>query len=435
MKKQITENLYALVANEEDARICKDISEDACREVPGNFFTIATASVLTKLGDNLASPKTVLTWLMGYVGAPLYLVAMLVPLRESGSMLPQLFIGGVIRQRPRRKPVWILGSLLQFLAVTLIGLSAFTLSGVAAGWAIIFCLTLFSLARGLCSVSAKDLVGKTIPKTRRGRLGGLSASLSGLLAAAIGIWMLTRGDQDASPGFYGGLLASAGGLWLLAALIFTHLKEEPGETAGGGNAFREALLRLDLLRSDTVFRRFLLTRALLLCTALSAPYYVLLARSYSDADLSLLGTFILANGLAATLSAPIWGLLADTSSRRVLITAAAIASLLGVALFGLVTWLPALASRSWLYPPAFFVLAVSHSGVRAGRKTYLVDMAGGVKRLDYVAVSNSLIGLILLLVGAFSGVMSFLAPEGMILMLSGFGLAGAVLGRSLPEVQ
>ena len=336
---------------------------------------------------------------------------------------------------PGRKPVWILGSLLQFLAVTLIGLSAITLTGVAAGWAIIIFLTLFSLARGLCSVSAKDLVGKTIPKTRRGRLGGLSASLSGLLAAALGIWMLMRGDQDASPRFYAGLLAAAGCLWLLAALIFTRLREEPGETAGGGNAFREALSRLDLLRSDAVFRRFLLTRALLLCTALSAPYYVLLARSHTDADLGLLGTFIIAGGLAATLSAPIWGLLADTSSRRVLITGATIASLLGVALFGLVNWLPTLASQPWRYPPAFFVLAVSHSGVRAGRKTYLVDMAGGVKRLDYVAVSNSLIGLILLLVGLFSGAVSFLPPEGMILMLSGFGLAGAFLGRSLPEVQ
>ena len=31
------DRLYALVANDEDARTCRDISEAACREVPGNF--------------------------------------------------------------------------------------------------------------------------------------------------------------------------------------------------------------------------------------------------------------------------------------------------------------------------------------------------------------------------------------------------------------
>ena len=105
-------------------------------------------------------------------------------------MLPQIFVGGVVRRMSRRKPVWIVGSLLQCLAVALIGLVAATLRGPAAGWAIIGLVVLFSLSRGLNSVASKDILGKTVPKTRRGRLGGLSASLSGLLAVAVGLWML-----------------------------------------------------------------------------------------------------------------------------------------------------------------------------------------------------------------------------------------------------
>jgi hypothetical protein len=73
--------------------------------------------------------------------------------------------------------------------------------------------------------------------------------------------------------------------------------------------------------------------------------------------------------------------------------------------------------------------------VRAGRKTYLVDLAGGVKRTDYVSVSNTLIGGVLLAVGGVAGLFSHLAPEVLILGLSVLGLGGAVLSRFLPETE
>lgn len=68
--KRPAEQLYALIANEEDARSCTDLPEDACREVPRNFFLILASNVLTKLGDLLISPKTVLAWLLNAVEAP-----------------------------------------------------------------------------------------------------------------------------------------------------------------------------------------------------------------------------------------------------------------------------------------------------------------------------------------------------------------------------
>jgi hypothetical protein len=55
------DRLYALVANEEDARACTDIDDDACRVVPGNFFLIVCSLVLTKIADLLVSPKIVLS--------------------------------------------------------------------------------------------------------------------------------------------------------------------------------------------------------------------------------------------------------------------------------------------------------------------------------------------------------------------------------------
>lgn len=429
------ESLYNLVGEEEDARACRDINEDACRWIPRNFFVLLICRMLTNLGDVLSSPKTVLTWVLGAVGAPTALIAMLVPVRESLSMLPQLLLGAWVRQHPMRKPIWMAGSLLQAVAVMGCAAAALTLRGTAAGVAVLGCVIVFSLARSLNSIASKDIMGKTIPKGRRGRLSGWATGFSGLFSLGVGVWFAVGGRGDENVIFYVVLLAAAGSLWLLAMAAFSLLREFPGETAGGANGWQEAWKRVGLLRTDPPFRRFVLTRSLLLCSALTAPFYVVLAREYGGGHISLLGTFLVAGGLASSLSAPFWGTMADTSSRRVMILAAVLTASLGIGAFCVMAWVPRLASTAWLFPAFFFGLGIAHSGVRAGRKTYLIDLAGGVKRTDYVSVSNTLIGIVLLLVGAVTSALSFLPPEQIILGLSILGLIGAGMATTLPEVQ
>lgn len=46
---------------------------------------------LQNIGDQLVAPKTVLPWLFGAAGVPAVMTSFLVPIRESGSMLPQAF--------------------------------------------------------------------------------------------------------------------------------------------------------------------------------------------------------------------------------------------------------------------------------------------------------------------------------------------------------
>jgi predicted MFS family arabinose efflux permease len=431
---RVVEGVYDRLANEEDARVCTDISDEACRYVPRNFVRIVGSSVLTKTGDALINPKTVLAWLVNFMGAPAFVLALLVPVRESGSLIPQLAIAAWVRRQPLRKRTWVVGAVLQGTAVAAIAAVAFALRGMVAGLAVVAVLVAFSLARGLCSVSSKDVLGKTIPKTRRGRVGGIAAGVSGAIVVLVGIGMYVGRPDDAGAAFYAALLLAAAVLWWLAALLYGTIQEEPGETAGGGNAATVAIRSLGLLARDRPFRRFVITRALLISSALAAPYYVALAHRASGGSASTLGLVILAGGLASSLSAPTWGRMADRSSRRVLLLAATIAGVLGIAVFGLQRWLgdeiPA-----WGYPAAFLVLGIAHAGIRLGRKTYLVDMAGGNKRTDYVAVSNSVIGVILLAAGGVMAALSFLSSETLILLLAATSLAGALAGLSLPEVE
>lgn len=425
------DQLYSLIANEEDARVCKDIPPEACREVPRNFFLILASNVLTKLGDLLINPKTVLAWLMGAVGAPA-LVAWLVPIRESGSMIPQMVIAARVRRRAVRKWFWTLGSLGQAASVVGMAASVWFFEGYAAGSGLVASLILFSLARGFCSVSMKDVQGKCIPKTRRGRLSGLASTIGGTVTVVLtALLFWDRGDP--SIGFYTLLLLLAATLWVIAGALFAGVEEYQGETGGGGNALSEAFRSLSLLRDDAPFRRFVITRALLLCSALAAPYFVVLAQKQSDVGW-MLGVFLLASSLASSLSASFWGWAADTSSRRVMIRGAMMTSgiclAVGVAALVFGTGV----GGAWFYPVAFFALNIAHSGVRLGRKTYLVDMAGGNKRTDYTAVSNSVIGVLLLATGGLTALVSMISEVAVIIVLGLMGLAGTISARGLREV-
>lgn len=429
---RLSENLYDKLVNEEDARVCKAIDERACKEVPGNFFTLIVSYFFSKLGDALANPKIVLPWILEVLQAPVYLLGFLVPIRESGSLLPQLFIASFIRRQPVRKWVWVGGSVLQAVCMMAMAAVVWTLDGALAGWTIIGLLVVFALARGLCSVAAKDVLGKTIPKSRRGQVNGWSASAAGLITVFLALGLIVS-NRELSVWGCTILLLSAGVVWLLAAAIYARVIEFAGETSGGGNAFTEAVGRLSLLRDDKPFRRFVITRSLLLCSALTAPYYVVLAQQEVGRSGALLGFFLLASGLASLLSAPFWGRFADASSRGVMIVAAWMTAALGVFVFVLYSVKPDWLGYSIVLPLLYFFLTIAHQGVRVGRKTYVVDLAEGNRRTDYVAVSNTVIGVVLLLLGLSGWVASALGVSWAILMLSAAGAAGALLARTLPD--
>ena len=430
----LAQDLYEKLTNEEDARLCRDIDERACRESPRSFFYLLTSYFLTKLGDAIASPKTTLAWLTTAVGAPAFVLGLLVPIRESGSLIPQLFVGGIIRRLPVRKWVWVAGSVIQAACVAGIGLVAWRLEGSAAGWAILGLVTVFSLARGFCSVSSKDVLGKTIPRKIRGQLTGWSAGAAGLLTIGVGIVLMSPAAELDDTDRIGTLLVGAGLLWLVAAAVYSLVGEYAGET-GGGRSVAEAVGQLRLLVTDKPFQRFVVTRALLMCSALSAPFYVALAQNSRGSSATVLGSFVAAAGLASLLSAPLWGRFADQSSRKVMVAAALLTSGIGLVTFGVEKLAPGLGRTAWFLPLAYFVLSIAHSGVRVGRKTYVVDLATGNRRTDYVAISNTVIGVLLLMVGSVGALSPLIGNAGVIALLAVMGLSGALLGATLPETQ
>jgi hypothetical protein len=89
----------------------------------------------------------------------------------------------------------------------------------------------------------------------------------------------------------------------------------------------------------------------------------------------------------------------------------------------------------WSIPAVLFVLMIAYHGVRQGRSTYLVDMSPGHERASYAALANTVIGTLLLVVGALGGALSALGADW---ALAGFALLsvlGSLAALGLNEVE
>jgi hypothetical protein len=427
--------LYEWLTGDEDSRMCKDIADEACDEQPRNFFLHLFASLGNKLADELSSARLVLPWLLGVIGAPLWMVGLLVPIREAGALLPQLFVAGFIRLKPQRKWAWVVGGCLQALAAAALALLALFGQGGLGGALVLITLVALSLARGLSSIATKDVLGKTIAKQRRGNLLGWSGSVAGAVTLAAGGVLMLFEDRPGELAL-AALLGIAALGWAINALCAARIAEVPGAVEGGENAWSSIKLGLHLLREDRNFLHFNLSRALLLASALALPYVALLGQQQSGAELGGLGLLIVVSGLAGMVASPVWGKRSDASSRSVLRDTglgAAICCLLGAG----IAWLPGeWTTQVWPYALVYALLVVVHAGVRLGRKTYLVDMAGQDKRALYVALSNTITGVLMLLVGGITGVLAqWLGTDWLLVVLALMALGAAASAARLPDVE
>ena len=133
LRKINPNSIYNKLVNEEDARVCKAIDEKACKVVPGNFFITIISYFFSKLADAISNTKVILPWIMQSLNVPVYLISFLVPIKESGSLIPQLFIAAYIRKLFLRKWVWVIGSILQAFCIFAIALVAWNLEGLKIG--------------------------------------------------------------------------------------------------------------------------------------------------------------------------------------------------------------------------------------------------------------------------------------------------------------
>ena len=300
---------------------------------------------------------------------------------------------------------------------------------------LIVCLALAVLAvlRALCSLTGKDVQGRTISKGRRGVVTGRATQLGGAVTLITGGVLAVLGEL---PRWGLALLLAIGAAtWFLAAAVFRSIEEPVPESSGQKGINRSWWKDTwQLYTQDARFRAFVNVRALLLVSALSTSFIVVLSQNIGSHALSGLGSFVLASGLASLVGGRVSGVLSDKSSRLVMSWAAGAAAIILLGIVACAAWAPTAVSM-WALPLGFFLVNLAHAAIRVARKTYVVDMAGEDKRTRYVGAANTMMGVILLVVGGISAVIALAGPSAAILFLACIGLIGAWRARALPEVS
>lgn len=397
-----------------------------------NGMVHVVSLILTKTADALIDPKLVLSWLLTALAAPSAMVGLLVPVREAGALLPQLAFARRVEASPERKRFWAMGSAVQGLAAFAIAAAAFLLSGAWAGGVILASLAVLAVARSASSVSYKDALARTIAKRRRGAITGLAASVASLSVFGVGV-LMAAGLFDVAVAPLAAIIAVAGAAFLLASRVFMTLREpraDPEDTDDDGSL---AALFQPIV-TDAQLRLFVASRAALAVTALAPPFIVMLSAASGRSALDALGPLVMASTAASVLASYLWGRLSDHSSRQTLMVAGALGSAvfavvgaLGLAFDGLGGTFGAAA--------AIFAAQIAYEGVRAGRKLHLTDMAEDAFRARYTALSNTLIGLALLVGGLFGLAADRFGPAPVLLAFAVIAALGAALARGLDEVQ
>lgn len=389
------------------------------------------ALALTKIADGLIDPKIVLSWLLSTLGAPGYIIGALVPVRESGALLPQLPLARLIQRQPRRKGFWAIGSLIQGAATLGIAAASFLTTDATAGWLVLGCLAILAIARSSCSASHKDVLARTVEKGTRGALTGAAGTIGAMavfaFAAAIGTGIIPRETTTITL-----VIAIAGLLWLVAGSVFLTLDEPEDKTAK--KARIGIIDLLTPLREDRELQTYIVTRALMIATALAPPFLVMMSgQGREGTEAVALGPLMVASASATILSSYVWGRLSDRSSRRTLMLSGILASLtLGAA--ALAGWAGNGVSI-WTAAVFLFMAQIAYEGVRSGRKIHLTDMKTDGRKAIYTALSNTLIGVLLIFGGGFGLLADIFGPATVLALFAVMAALGVLVATRLSEVQ
>ncbi|MGK0268908.1 MAG: hypothetical protein ACI8Y3_001526, partial [Paraglaciecola sp.] len=345
------------------------------------FTQLISIATCGKLADLLISAKTTLPWLLASLGAPIWIVSMLVPIRESGSLIPQWPLKQKVSHIENRLVIWRWGIVIQACSIFLMLASAIFTKALIAGLLILFCLLLLSLGRSLSSLSMKDIQGINVEKGQRGKLVGMASTMSGLLSL-ITAGLLILSPQDMSIKAIQLLITFSAFIMFVSLFLSigltANLSDNKKDSNDGKSLWKTINQQADL-------RQLIISRCLLLHAALIAPFFV--SASAINNDFFQLPYFIIASALASFLSSYLWGKMADKSAIHTMLYATLVCISASVAFYFVTS-----VDKWWVDVFLFFVLNLGYAGIRIGRKTYMLDIAQGSQRTLYVAAANSMVG-------------------------------------------
>lgn len=419
-------------------------SESDEREIKRAFVLGVFNGGAFQFGESLIDPSVVLTWFVSRLTASNLLIGLVVPLGDAGWFLPQLLFSGRIQRMERKMPVYRLFVFVRVLTWAILAATVWLVDNPQLLLAAFFLLyAIARLASGPSGLAFFDIVAKAIPSQRRGSFFGWRQLLGGLLGLGGG-WVVRTVLNCPRLSFPHGhaLLFALYALALIPALAaFTLVREPPGKAKAQnqvGSAQRQLLWAVHILAENRDYRNYLLTRTVLILAGIAVPFYAVYARNVLGAAEGMAGVYVSVRLAAQLLSNLPWGRLSDRRGNllvmKLLVLGNVLTPVLALLLMGAVallhprgSWLPYLAL------PIFLMDGLMRPAHMLVGSNFLLEMAPEGERPLYLGLSNSLLGIVILLSGLGGLIVDWAGFAGLFAISAALGTIGYLLVLRLPE--
>ena len=406
-----------------------------------NFAVGVVNGALYIVAEALIDPALVLTWFLARLSASNLLIGLVVPLRDTGWFLPQLFAAHYLARLPHKLPTYKAVSLVRSLAwltMVVVTLTQRDPTVLIIGFFVPYIVN--SLASGWAGLPFMDVVAKTIPAQRRGTYFGTRLLVGGALSVAGSLvvrYALSEQLGRAFPANVGQLMAIAALFAVISLFSFGFVIEPPGEVAEVASLSAHLGRAAVIPQRDSNFRLFLATRVMLMAAQMATPFFAVYASRELGAGPEMVGVYLAANMTASLLSNLAWSRLSDRRGNRVVIR---LAASLGLTM-ALLAWLSGPLDQAlgltfvaaWLFAAVFAVLGAFQSGISVGGMGLLLEIAPPSDRALYVGLANSVLGVALLSTSVGGLLVDWLGYRGVFLLAAGCYAVGLWTATLLRE--
>jgi hypothetical protein len=349
-----------------------------------------------------ADVNFVLPWLLSQLTTAKWIIGLPPILMAVGGSLPQLAAAHLVQRHPSRRQVLLAFSTVRLVLLLLVlpflfwpgGSPEVTLLGVLIPFA------LACLALSFVALPWNEMTAKTIPARRLSAYFGARTLISGILGlgASLFIGSYLGAVQTVPLPRFGIVIAiAAAGMGLsqaMNAFIREPLTPVPETIRPLAS---HALEAVRVSYRDRTYRYYLVTRALLMLSALAAPFFIVEGRNNYGLLAESIGTYTFASvaaGIAASLG---WSLLGDrlgmANLTRIVAALSAAPALLALAM-------PALAATPLGVGGAWLIVFLLQGAAVTSQLNLnmrgMIEMPRSERRAQMIGAGNTFCGLVIL---------------------------------------
>ena len=365
-----------------------------------NFWCLAMDFGFFGIGMAFFGPSTVIPSFLTTLGASSAVIGFLSTLQRAGWLLPQLVAARYLANKPLKKPFVLVPAGISRSMILLLALAIIVTKARPPGLIIAIitlALAVFWIGDGLGSLAWFDLLSRSIPAHRRGRLTSTGQIFSGVFSFAAGFgveWILS----DRGPVYpinYATLFLFGFALLTISLAAISLITESNSRTADKVPSWQEYLPQLGrVLKRDHAFRRYLLTRQVFGLAGLAGPFYITYALDQLQLPAHVAGRYTSVGVIGGIIAAALFGWLYERYGTRVASQVSIpITAAIPVLALLLPRWISDPTWLAWGYGLVFFMNQASMSSFLPAWTGFVLEWASDIDRPLYVGLTNTLNGI------------------------------------------